>query len=271
MTLPVSANAISANNVNVELDLTGTTALSLDQANVRSLFAVSSGTIAYSNGHGKSWGPVTSGLSLWWDAGKTSSYPGSGTTVTDLSSTGLAGGLNGVSWVSAGSASYFNFATASDSSYIFPPNSYGTYAVSFTCAFYPDFSRASGIVGLFSSYPNAYQYDKSVRWDCTSGTAWNITSRNAGDGNDWAGGGGGATSYYINGSVSNQCVSGWNIMGGNRTNSGFPNPFAPAWGHSGYPGRGFQGRLGVLLLYDRTLSGAEQIQNYTYLRYRYGL
>jgi hypothetical protein len=53
MTLPASG-PITFNNVNVELGLTGTTLISLGQASVRTLAAVSSGAIAMSNLYGKS-------------------------------------------------------------------------------------------------------------------------------------------------------------------------------------------------------------------------
>ena len=52
MTLPVSG-AISLNNVNVELGLSGTTTISMNQASVRTLFAVPSGAISMSDGYGK--------------------------------------------------------------------------------------------------------------------------------------------------------------------------------------------------------------------------
>ncbi len=52
MTLPASG-AISLNNVNVELGLSGTTSISMNQANVRTLFGVPSGAISMSNGYGK--------------------------------------------------------------------------------------------------------------------------------------------------------------------------------------------------------------------------
>jgi len=53
MTLPVSG-PISLNNVNVELGLSGTTSINMNQASVRTLFAVPSGAISMSNGYGKS-------------------------------------------------------------------------------------------------------------------------------------------------------------------------------------------------------------------------
>lgn len=53
MTLPASG-AISLNQVNVELGLSGTTLISMNQASVRTLFGVPSGAISMSNGYGKS-------------------------------------------------------------------------------------------------------------------------------------------------------------------------------------------------------------------------
>ena len=53
MALPASG-AISLNAVNVELGILGTTSINMNQASVRTLFAVASGAIAMSNGHGKS-------------------------------------------------------------------------------------------------------------------------------------------------------------------------------------------------------------------------
>jgi hypothetical protein len=53
MALP-SSGAISLNNVNVELGLSGTTSINMNQASVRTLFGVASGVISMSNGYGKS-------------------------------------------------------------------------------------------------------------------------------------------------------------------------------------------------------------------------
>ena len=53
MTLPASG-AISLNDVNVELGLTATAQIGLNDAAVRGLFGVASGAIAMSDGYGKS-------------------------------------------------------------------------------------------------------------------------------------------------------------------------------------------------------------------------
>lgn len=69
MTLPASG-PISLNAVNVELQLSGTTTISMNQTNVRTLFGVPSGTISMSNGYGKAYtvpgnsGIITSGSSF---------------------------------------------------------------------------------------------------------------------------------------------------------------------------------------------------------------
>ncbi len=62
MALP-SSGAISLNAVNVEIGNSATATISMNDADVRTLFDVSSGTISMSNGHGKAWwtAPVASG------------------------------------------------------------------------------------------------------------------------------------------------------------------------------------------------------------------
>lgn len=53
MTLPVSPNPISLSQVNVELGLSATAQISLNDAAVRTLFGKPSGAISFSDGHGK--------------------------------------------------------------------------------------------------------------------------------------------------------------------------------------------------------------------------
>jgi hypothetical protein len=65
---------------------------------------------------------VTAGLVRWYDAGNTSSYPGTGTTWTDLQGSGYNLTLqNGPTFTSSGVGSYFTFDGSND--YILFPNS----------------------------------------------------------------------------------------------------------------------------------------------------
>jgi hypothetical protein len=208
---------------------------------------------------------VTSGLIARLDASNASSYPGTGTTITDLSGQGATGTINGtISFVSSGQASYWNFPTRTDSNYI--SSSLSQNYLDCTIVFYPDFA-ITDIVGLLATSSPAAAQDDSIRF---TGSPWTLDGRNPGDGNDWAYPT--RTNYYVNGTISNNIVAGWNIFGGYRTNqTTFASPFAYYLGSSGYPARSFQGRIALALLYNRQLSDAEQIQNYTALRGRFGL
>ena len=213
---------------------------------------------------------VTSGLIARLDASNTSSYPGTGTTITDLSGQGATGTINGtISFVSAGQASYWNFPTASDSNYI--SSTLSQSYVDCTFVLYPDLASTTGLSGLISNSAPSAPTDKSLRFEGVNGVGpWNVSSRNPGDANDWAYPT--RTNYYVNGTITNILVSGWNIFGGYRTNqSTFPLSFAYFLGSSGYPARSFQGRIALALLYNRQLTDAEQVQNYTALRGRFGL
>ena len=208
---------------------------------------------------------ISRGLIAALDASVPESYPGSGTTWYDM--TGNAHGTtNGVSFVSDGMKSYFNFATVSDSNYI--SSTVSQAYVDFTAVVYPDFS-ASGLVGIFGTNTPTSSSDKSLRVSADGTNAWNLTSRNPGDANDWATPS--ATTYYINGTASNIFSSGWNIFGGAKTNTGFPSPFTYHLGSSAYPSRGFKGRYAAIFFYNRALTGAEQVQNYNILKARFGI
>lgn len=210
---------------------------------------------------------ITNGLILQLDASSITSYGGTGSTWTDLSGQGVNGTINGVSWVSDGLKSYFNFPTVSDNNYISTATSQ-TY-LDFTFVFQPDFT-ATSLVGLIGSSAPGTAADKSLRFSADGSNAWTITSRNPGDVNDWAYSAG--TTYYVNGTASNTLVSGWNVFGGYKTNQNtFPASFSAFLGSSAYPSRGFKGKLAVALMYNRQLSAAEQAYNYTVLKQRFGL
>jgi len=212
---------------------------------------------------------VQRGLILALDASASASFPGSGTTVYDL--TGNADGtINGsISFTSDGQKSYFNFPTVSDSNYI--SSSVSQNYLDVTAVFQPDFSATTGLAGLIGTNTPASNADKSLRFVGVDGTGpWTLTGRNPGDANDWAYSSG--TTYYVNGSVSTTLVSGWNIFGGYRTNqSTFPANFSYYLGSSAYANRGFKGKLAAIFMYNRQLSAAEQAYNYNVLRTRFGI
>lgn len=68
--------------------------------------------------------PVTSGLKQYYDIGDAASYPGSGSTVTDLSASGFGTGslVNSPTYTSAGQASYLTFNGTNN--YFLTPNLY---------------------------------------------------------------------------------------------------------------------------------------------------
>jgi hypothetical protein len=211
---------------------------------------------------------VTDGLVLYYDFSNPASYPGTGTSITDLSTAANNGTVvndySAISYVANAQTSYFNWSTNvggggsgsnafNGSIHTATTNLYQD----FTMVFEPDFSVA-GIAGLFG-VPG----DKSMRF---YNNAWQAP--NPGNGDDWASA---PTTFYINGTASNQAVAGWNVMGGATTNPAYSVPQQLYIGTSCYENRNMQGNIAVLLMYDRTLTSQEQLQNYNYFKLRFGL
>lgn len=97
------------NNVNTELSLTPTAAISLNDSGVRGLFGVASGVISLSDGYGKSAGPPVAGYIGWYDY---SSYNPVNGVWTDKSGNGnnatAAVSVSQVSVTGNGSSKTFN-------------------------------------------------------------------------------------------------------------------------------------------------------------------
>jgi hypothetical protein len=105
--------------------------------------------------------------------------------------------------------------------------------------------------------------DKSLR---VYNNGWQFP--NPGNGDDWASS---STTFYINGQASNQLVAGWNIIGGATTNSAFLTAKQLYIGTSGYGNRHMQGKIALVLMYNKVLTQEEQLQNYNVLKTRFGL
>ena len=218
---------------------------------------------------------VTDGLILNIDASNPRSYPGSGTLINDMSGRDAHGTINGtVSYVGAGTSSYWNFATASSANYI--SSTLSQAYVDCTIIFQPDFTLTNNasLVGLIAASNDATNTDKSMRFGgATNPGPWTIRSSGL-NADDW---GNASTTYYLNGvAVANgaSLSSGWNILGAYRTNqTTFPASFAYFLGTEGYSAgiRDFQGRIAAVYLYNRQLTAAEHAINYNALKGRYGL
>jgi hypothetical protein len=213
---------------------------------------------------------VTDGLVLHYDFSNPACYSGgtlTGTGITDLSTATNNGTIvNDVSAIVGGSDVYGNdfitWQTSAGDTYAgssIQTASQNTYN-DFTIVFQPDFT-ANGIIGLF-----AVETDKSVRFGANGIGGWGIA--NPGNNDDWSANT--PTTYYINGQVSNTPVAGWNIMGGARNNS-WNMPNGLLIGTSDYTNRHFQGKIALVLMYNRALTEQEQLQNYNSLKARFGL
>jgi len=208
---------------------------------------------------------TTDGLVLHYDFSNPTCYT-SGVTINDLSTVANDGTVvndyGHISYVSDGINSYFNWDSDAGGS---GGNSFGgsihttstNVYKDFTIVFQPDFTM-SGMGGIFCA-PG----DKSLR---VYSNGWLLP--NPGNNDDWASA---STTFYINGQASNQAVAGWNIMGGATTNSVFFTAKQLYIGTSGYENRNMQGKIAVVLMYNRVLTQQEHLVNYNHYRARFGL
>ena len=209
---------------------------------------------------------VTDGLVLHYDFSDPACYSG-GVTVNDLSTANNEGSVvndyGHISYVSNGTNSYFNWDSNAGGSDInsfggsIHTESTGVYR-DFTIILQPDFTM-SGMGGII-----CIPGDKSLR---VYNNGWAFPNPDNGDGWDSTG----SATYYVNGQASNQLVSGWNIIGGANTNSAFLTPNQLYIGTSGYGNRHMQGKIALVLMYNRVLTEQEQLQNYNVLKARFGL
>lgn len=229
---------------------------------------------------------VTSGLVTYIDSGNINSYPGSGTTVNDLSGTGTTGTLvNGVGYNSSengyfvfdGTNDYINFSTGtvvtgSDSRtvsmwiYI---NSGATGRQLLHHTGNPgtnnsvfDFEANSYQSGISNGY-GIHWWGNGRKFSGSSETRYGVwhqvTCTHAG-GNLGAG-----TKLYINGSFIGD-LSAINISF-NTSNSSVHRIGYRTWDNS----LGLNGRMSQYLYYNRELSASEVLQNYDAIKSRYGL
>lgn len=212
---------------------------------------------------------TTDGLVLHYDFSSPACYT-TGASVTDLSTATNNGSVvndyGHISYVSSGQASYFNWdssegggGNANAFGGSIWTNSTNVYK-DFTIILQPDFTM-SGMGGII-----CVPGDKSLR---VYNNGW--TFPNPGNDDDWAAGTYGATTFYVNGQVSDQMLTGWNIIGGATTNPAFSSAKQLYIGTSGYGNRHMQGKIAVVLMYNRVLTQQEHLVNYNHYKVRFGL
>ena len=227
---------------------------------------------------------VTDGLVLCLDAGNTKSYPGSGTTWTDLSGQGNNGSLvNGVGY-NSGNGGSLSFDGVND--YI----DLGTIGVShplqlnngFTISWWGiqgsggdlfqriiDKSDAGLARNGWAIYPRGQTTPESqltLNYNGTDGTinsSTNISSTSwqnwsltwSSSSNQWI--------WYLNGSVDNSGYTTYNVPNVQT------NARIGSWNHS--TGREYKGKISSVLIYTRPLTQSEIQQNFNALRGRFGI
>jgi hypothetical protein len=202
-----------------------------------------------------------SGLVLALDAANSKSYPGSGTTWTDLSGNGNTGtltngptysGANGGSLVFDGVNDYVQFTSTSVQTVCF----WGR--------------MDADIPGLAALVATSATGDGSLR------TFPAGTFRTSPDGNDFHNGY--VSSLMINGvsNLSSDGAGGFTIPGGRTL---FQDFYVGAIGNARnistishtFMGRTYKGRVYAVYLYNRQLTNAELLQNFNALRSRFGI
>lgn len=216
---------------------------------------------------------ITKDLVLYLDAGNINSYPGSGTTWTDLSGNGNNGTLVNGAYFSTDFGGVMNFDGVNDYIDISSPNMTSTNYTVFGAAryttidapIYPTGYEAGRIIsaknnnwllGHWGGYTGNYYAEGWVSGVAqgTSDTNWKLL---AGTGNISSD----AYEIYVNGSSTNGST--------NSNGSQGPNGFRLG---SYVGGSEFaNGQIGILLVYNRVLSQSEIIQIYNTTKGRFGL
>jgi hypothetical protein len=218
---------------------------------------------------------VTSGLTLYLDAGNSSSYPGTGTTWTDLSSNGNNGTLvNGPTYSSDNSGSIVFDGTNDYASLGNTPNITGL--INITLSVWVNPQTPSSYKSIFTRYSNitpnngfllSHDTDNKFYFDGREsnvgylrvGTTntyalnnwYNVTCTKSG--NLW--------SIYINGVLQNSAV-----LGLGNVAFGSNNAFISSYNSSLYFGKN---KISNLQIYNRALSASEVLQNFNTLKTRF--
>jgi hypothetical protein len=241
-------------------------------------FNGNSATKAFLNGNQIWPASVSSGLVLYFDPSNTASYPGSGTTITDLSGNGRNGTMSNITFTSP----YFSYngtnsqIAIADNALLEPGSGDWTMEVWVN----QTNSGNDVVLGKFDPGGTSSDVSYSIRTTGTSyyaqigdGSGGYINSTtHAGTINNWyqivyvfTNIAANTLQTFVNGSsigsVNHSLVSILNTSAGLYLGS-YNNGEYPQW---------FDGKIGITRLYNKALTSAEVLQNYTTDKSKYGL
>jgi|LakMenEpi03Aug12_release.lakeMendotaPanAssembly.Ray.scaffolds.fasta_scaffold109161_2 hypothetical protein len=221
--------------------------------------------------------PVSTNVVLYLDSGNSSSYPGSGTTWTDLSGNGKNITLVNCTYSGSGSSGYINFNGSS---------SYGTLGSALFGA--PSSTTFSVSLWVYGNSNPVSPQEWFSQWDSSgSGQSLFVGARNYSAGNATvyiADGGSATVPYNTTGNWTN-----WTVINDVNNNNAYiysngvlratlgskaaGTYSAPLYlGKQGsLDGEYFNGRMSIVRAFNRALTSAEVAQEFNAFRGRYGL
>jgi hypothetical protein len=222
--------------------------------------------------------PITSNLVLYYDPSNSSSYSGSGTVISDISGNGLNGTMSNITYTNP----YFSY-NGSSSQISIPDNALlepgsGDWSIEFWVNYTAFGSsmiliaktdggnsqdwgyglRTSGVGSVFMEIGNGTSSLQSPSTGLTINTWYQVVGV-------WTNVATNSFALYVNG----------NLVGSNsHSYTSVKNTTSPLYIGSfngGQFGQWLNGRMGVVRMYNKSLSGVEILQNYNADKSKYGL
>ena len=226
--------------------------------------------------------PVTSGLVLYYDPSNLSSYPGSGTTLNDLSGNGLNGTMANITFTSP----YFSY-NGSSSQVSVPDNALlepGSGSWTTEAWFYVNSATISSVVlGKFDNGGLSQDVSYSIRINTSRNLFSQYSNGNAGVFVN-------STGYTVSLNTWYQVVYVWTNSGATKTLETFingssigtvnhsfdsivnsTNPLYLGSYNGGEYSQWLNGRTGVVRIYNKSLDSSEVLQNFNFDKSKYGL